>query len=87
MQVSNRAPLSATMLVFNSASMFDSVMITSFRRKGKEYSSRTCTSVKNLSRKGSYSYKLSLISMLVNNIGQMTEGAASTVECVYLSVN
>lgn len=60
-QVSSRAPLSATMLVFNSASRFDSVMITSFRRKGKEYSSRTYTSVKNLSRKGSYSHKGPLI--------------------------
>lgn len=55
--VSSRAPLSAAMLAFSSPSMFASFMMTSFRRKGKEYSSRTYTSVKNLSKWGSWGYK------------------------------
>ncbi|KAG7223181.1 hypothetical protein INR49_015789, partial [Caranx melampygus] len=45
------------MLAFSSPSMFASVMMTSFRRKGKEYSSRTYTRVKNLSKWGSWGYK------------------------------
>lgn len=59
-QVSSRAPLSAAILAFSSPSMLASVMMTSFRRKGKEYSSRTYTKVKNLSRWGSWGEKQKL---------------------------
>ncbi|KAG7265869.1 hypothetical protein CRUP_016132 [Coryphaenoides rupestris] len=43
-QVSSRAPRSAVMLALSSPSMLASVMITSFRRKGNEFSSSTDTS-------------------------------------------